>query len=168
LENVKQSWEDDSIIQDLISKLRNGEAVPKYSYSQGLLYRKGKLVVGKGVGSHTKIIQFFLASALGGHYGVVITTKRIACLFWWKGLSKEARNFVREGLVCQKHKADLSAPRGLLQPLLIPGAIWVDVSMDFIEGLSTSRGRDTIMVVVACMKKQCIFSPTDTCVFFKK
>jgi len=96
LEDVKQSWENDNNIQDLINKLKNREAVAKYSYSQGLLYRKGKLVVGKGDGLHTKIIQFFHASALGGHSGVAVTTKRIACLFWWKGLGKEVRNFVRE------------------------------------------------------------------------
>jgi len=50
--------------------------VAKYSYSQGLLYINGKLVVGKGAVVCTKIIQFFHASALGGHSEVAVTTKK--------------------------------------------------------------------------------------------
>jgi len=73
---------------------------------------------------------------------VAVTTNSIACLFWWKGLSRDV--IIRECLICQKYKAYLSALGGSLQPLPIPGAIWVDVSLDFIEGLLKSKGKDTI------------------------
>jgi len=69
-------------------------------------------------------------------------------MFWWKGLSKDIRNYISSCSVYQMHKADLSAPGGLLQPLPIPGAIWVDISLDFVEGLPKSRGNDTILVAV--------------------
>jgi len=91
--------------------------------------------------------------------GVAITTKRIACLFWWKGVGRDVKNFIRECLICQRYKADLYAPGGLLQPLPISGAIWVDVSLDFIEGLPKSRGKDTILVVVDRLTKYAHFLP---------
>ena len=66
---------------------------------------------------------------------------------------------MRECPTCQKYKADLSTPGGLLQPLPVPGAIWVDVSLDFTEGLARSRGKDTILVVVDRLSKYAHFLP---------
>jgi len=115
--------------------------------------------VGKDAELQTQIMQFFHASALRGHLGVAVTTERITSLFWWKGLNKSVRNFIRECLICNKCKADLSAPAGLPQFLPIPGAIWMDISLDFIEGLSKSRGKDTILVVVGKLSKYAHFLP---------
>jgi len=94
---------------------------------------------------------------LGGHSGVAVIIKRIATLFWWKTLRRDVRNYVRICSVCQRYKADLSSPKGLLQPLPIPGAVWVDVSLDFIKGLPKSRGKDTILVVVDRLSKYAHF-----------
>uniref|UniRef100_A0A3Q7GK67 Integrase catalytic domain-containing protein n=1 Tax=Solanum lycopersicum TaxID=4081 RepID=A0A3Q7GK67_SOLLC len=50
--------------------------------------------------------------------------------------------------ICQSHKYDAAAYPGLLQPLPIPNGVWIDISLDFIEGLSKSKGKDVILVVV--------------------
>jgi hypothetical protein len=36
----------------------------------------------------------------------------------------------------------------LLHPLHIPNQKWEEISMDFIDGLPTSDGKDTILIVV--------------------
>ena len=157
LDQIKASWSQDSKLQQLIQKLSTGQSHPKYQWSQGLLFRKGKLVVGNHFPSQQQIIQLFHDTPLGGHSGVKVTKKKLSSLFYWKGVSRNIRNYIRSCDTCQRNKADLGAPAGLLQPLPIPGAIWVDVSIDFIEGLPKSRGKDTILVVVDRLSKYAHF-----------
>ncbi|GKC80440.1 putative mitochondrial protein [Tanacetum coccineum] len=55
----------------------------------------------------------------------------------WKGLRKQVTNFVRECLVCQRHKPNLAANLGLLQPFPIPekwlplAELWCNTSYHF-------------------------------------
>lgn len=49
--------------------------------------------------------------------------------------------------ICKRHKYDTTNYPGLLQPL-VPDGVWVNVSLDFIEGLPKSKGKDVILAVV--------------------
>jgi hypothetical protein len=69
------------------------------------------------------------------------------------------RSFIQGCDVCQRHKVDTTQPNGLLQPLPIPEAIWTDISMDFIDGLPTSKGKTTIFVVVDRLSNYGHFTP---------
>lgn len=71
-----------------------------------------------------------------------------ASLFYWKSLQRDIHNFIRDCDVCQRCKYDSAALPGKLQPLPILEGLWVDISMDFIEGLPKSQGKEVIMVVV--------------------
>jgi len=97
------------------------------------------MVVGNVPSVKQQVLQLFHDSSTGGHSGTQVTKKKIASFLYWKGLNKDVRNYMKVCVVCQKNKPDLSAPAGLLQPLPIPNAIWEDISMNFVEGLSKSR-----------------------------
>ncbi|KAI9153745.1 hypothetical protein LWI28_015902 [Acer negundo] len=59
----------------------------------------------------------------------------------------------------QKVKYDQSRPMGLLQPLSIPEKIWEDLTMDFVEGLPSNGGYESILVMVDRLSKCAHFIP---------
>ena len=64
---------------------------------------------------------------------------------------------MRAWSICQQNKHENVATPGLLQPLPIPHAPFIDISMDFIDGLPKSEGKDVIMVVVDRFSKYAHF-----------
>lgn len=69
------------------------------------------------------------------------------------------RDFVKGCTTCQRNKSDQLHPAGLLQPLEIPSAVWSDIAMDFIEGLSRVHGKSIILTVVDRFSKYANFIP---------
>ncbi|XP_019160031.1 PREDICTED: uncharacterized protein LOC109156634 [Ipomoea nil] len=63
-------------------------------------------------------------------------------------MKREGIQAVKTCDVCQRYKEENVAYPGLLQPLSVPEQAWQSISMDFIEGLPKSHGKDVIMVVV--------------------
>ena len=56
--------------------------------------------------------------------------------FFWAGMRKNIRHFIKECEVCQRNKTENLRPAGLLQSLQIPKHVCTDISMDFIEGVA--------------------------------
>ena len=59
--------------------------------------------------------------------------------------------------VCSRSKASHRPPAGLLRPLPIPGRPWSDVALDFVTGLPTSKGNNTILTIVDRFSKMVHF-----------
>jgi hypothetical protein len=59
--------------------------------------------------------------------------------------------------VCQRNKTEALHPAGLLQPLEVPSQVWVDISLDFIEGLPHINGKSVILMVVDRFSKHAHF-----------
>lgn len=128
-----------------------------YSYVEGLLRRKNKIVVGNQSEMKNKILWWHHSTPEGGHSGRDLTLKRLQQLVYRKGMTKDVRQFVKNCQICQSNKNDLAAYPGLLQPLPIPEEVWSDVSMDFITGLPKSNGKTVLFVVVDRLSKYAHF-----------
>lgn len=93
------------------------------------------------------------SSPLGGHSGQLACVQRIKPLFYWPHMKQDVIQLVRQCDVCQRNKPEHVLYPGLPQPLPIPQQSWSHISMDFIEKLPLSDGKDTIMVVVDRLTK---------------
>ena len=72
-------------------------------------------------------------------------------------MKQYVHTYVEECDVFQCKKGETIKAPGTLQPLLIPLAIWRDISMDFIVGLPKSINKSVIMVVVDRLSKYAHF-----------
>ena len=96
----------------------------------------------------SQVLQWGHASQLSCHPGATRTEEFIRLHFWWPTLEADTREFVATCNVCSCSKASHRPPAGLLCPLPIPGRLWSHIALDFVTGLPTSKGNNTIMTVV--------------------
>ncbi|PHT37368.1 hypothetical protein CQW23_25068 [Capsicum baccatum] len=87
------------------------------------------------------------------------TIKRLQYLFYWKDLIHDTRNFVNRCDIFHRLKYDMAASPGLVQPLPVPDGVWIDIYLDFVEGLPKSKGKEVILVVVDRLSKYVHFLP---------
>ncbi|KAL6350705.1 hypothetical protein AAG906_028162 [Vitis piasezkii] len=119
----------------------------------------GKVVVPVDHSLRAKLLYEVHDSKVGGHSGILRTYRRLQQQFYWPKMHKVVQEYVQKCEVCQRIKPETKAPAGLLQPLPIPAQVWEDITLDFIEGLPTSHGKDTILVVVDRLSKFAHFIP---------
>ncbi|CAI7822304.1 unnamed protein product, partial [Closterium sp. NIES-54] len=97
-----------------------------------------------------------------GHFGSNKTLAGIAKYYYWPRMAADVQQFVTSCDTCQQMKSSKQKKTGLLQPLPVPEQPWQVVSLDFITGLpSTSRGHDSILVVIDKFSKMGHFIPTN-------
>ena len=160
LDAIIQSYASDARAQELMAKLAiSANSEPNFSMHQGLLRYKGRIWVGPDVILQHKIITVFHSSLVGGHLGFPTTYRHIKHLFAWAGLKSSVHQFVAACPTCQQAKPDRAKYPGLLQPLPVPSMAWQSISMDFVEGLPPSGGKNCILVIVDHFSKYAHFIP---------
>ncbi|CAI5460341.1 unnamed protein product [Closterium sp. Yama58-4] len=138
---------------------------------QKLLQWEKDLAVRKGSGkiwvpNYAPLRQILLEEfhdvPYAGHFGSNKTLAGIAKYYYWPREAADVQQFVTSCDTCQRMKSSKQKKAGLLQPLPVPEQPWQVVSLDFITGLpSTSRGHDSILVVIDKFSKMGHFIPTN-------
>ncbi|KAL5759632.1 hypothetical protein ACOSQ2_018470 [Xanthoceras sorbifolium] len=158
VQEVVESYYQDPKATALIPELLIGSQTnQEFTLKEGILRKEGVIYVGSYGNLRQKLIEEAHSSAMGGHSGIQGTMKRLQLYFCWDSMLKEVSARVLECTVCQENKSLHSKPAGLLQPLPIPNTPWLDIAMDFIEGLPRSAGKDTILVVIDRLTKYAHF-----------
>jgi hypothetical protein len=136
LQVVHQEWLHDPKSSHMIQQLHSNSPVsPRYSCLHDELRHKGRLYLSNQSKLKFAILSELHATPTTGHAEFTKTYDRVKCYFLWDGMKQDVRNFVAECDVCQCNKGETTKSHGTLKPLLIPPAIWRDISMDFITGL---------------------------------
>ncbi|KAL5728994.1 hypothetical protein ACHQM5_002008 [Ranunculus cassubicifolius] len=123
----------------------------------GVWFYKDKILVCPDSELVKLILEECHSTPVGGHFGFQKTLAKVKFTFYWPGMHRKVKEFIRECDICQRCKSDTLAPAGLLQPLPIPERVWTDLSMDFFESLPYSHGKTVIMVIVDRLSKYAHF-----------
>ncbi|XP_062003229.1 uncharacterized protein LOC133720775 [Rosa rugosa] len=145
------SYSEASVI---IATLENNETTKKwFSLLDGRLLYKNRIFVPQSSDWRCKILYEFHSTLAAGHSGFLRTYTHLARSFAWPGMRRDVKRYVASCDQCQRNNYESIHPPGLLQPLPIPENIWVDIVMDFIDGLPPSDGKTSILVVVDRLSK---------------
>lgn len=158
VEQLRAENQSDPWLQRIHTQILRQEAKVGFQVKDGLLFFNDRFCLGPSSSLQTLIFTELHGSRMGGHAGIYWTLARIRLRFFWVGMNRNVREFVRDCRTCQQVKIPPSKPSGLLQPLPIPTAVWEEISMDFVTRLPTVAGRSVIMVVVDRLSKYCHLS----------
>ena len=74
-------------------------------------------------------------------------------------MAKDTRAYIAACSVCARNKTSHQSPAGLLCPLPVPSRPWSHIAVDFVMGLPSSEGNDTILTIVDRFSKAVHFVP---------
>ena len=112
----------------------------------------------------SKVINRHHNDFLVGHFGIDKTRELVSQKYYWPGLRKDVKNYVKGCDVCLTSKAIRHKPYGDLQSLPIPTHQWKDLSMDFVTSLPLfadwkGDSYDWIVIIVDQLTKIVHYEP---------
>lgn len=99
------------------------------------------------VGARSQVFQRGHSSKFACHPWSFHMLTLLRRQFWWPRM-KDVQEFVAACAVCARDNALHRPPSGLLQPLPVPSRPRSHIAVDFLLGLRTFVGNDTILTVV--------------------
>ena len=160
--------EDFGEVYEELSTRRPGtrRAGDRYELRDGLLYltADGRLCVPNVPAARLTILHDHHDAPVAGHLGAAKTYELVQRLYYWPGIERTVKDYVRSCDACQRNKPDHRAKAGLLQPLPTPARRWDQVTMDLITQLPESHGYDAIVTFTDRLTKMVHFAATRTSV----
>ena len=131
------------------------KSLPLHADAAGLLWTESKQLYIPAYDNLPKeCFESVHSHPYAGHYGVMRTVKKAENVFYWPGMAKHIKGWIKSCDSCQRVKAVRQKPVGKLNPLQVPERRWESVSMDFVTDLPvTPQGNDSIWVVVDRLSK---------------
>nr|ABD78322.1 polyprotein [Primula vulgaris] len=157
---IMDCYEKDQKVAEISFQIANEVlAATNFKWINGLLFYKERLYVPNNNDLKIKTYAILHEDPDNGHTGfqksLLLAYKEV----YWQGLKKDLKKFVDSCVVCQTCKYGKTNAYGLLQPLPMPEQTWSEISMDFINGLPTSKNYNCIWVVVDRLTKYAHFIP---------
>lgn len=145
------------------SPTRQGESALWIVGDDGLLRRRGAIYVPDSPPMRAELLATHHDDPHAGHFGFARTQELLQRKYYWPGMRKDVKTYIRTCDVCQRTKTKRHAPYGELTPFQPPTTPWQEITMDFIVGLPPSRFRgrvyDSILVVMDRLTKMARYIP---------
>ncbi len=105
-------------------------------------------MVPEDVDLRQELIRLTHDAPYAGHPGIGKTLELLKRTYSWRGMKKDVSYYIKTCTACQQSKIFPTKKTGLLQPIPPSSAPWEEVTADLIIGLPSSKGYDSILVVV--------------------
>ena len=131
------------------------------SVQQGLLVdAQGRVCIPKDEEIRTLLISEAHDSPMAGHFGMDKTLELVQRYWYWRGLQRDVREYVKTCATCQRAKHATSKPPGKLYPI-VASRPWEIITLDFVSGLPTESKTkfSQILVIVDKFTKYVILEP---------
>ena len=79
------------------------------------------------------------------HFGYVKTLAALRETYFWPGMVKDVEQYFRTCALCALNKSSTQLPAGFQHPIPIPANRFMDLALDFVSRLPTSKGFDSIL-----------------------
>jgi len=164
LKEVKKSKVKDDEIIKAIEKMKQTEVKmlrdEEWREVDGIIYKEEKVYVPKDDKLRAEIIRLHHDTPVGGHGGQWKIVELVTHNFWWPGVTKEIKRYMKGYDAYQQNKNHTEQPASKLMPNSILEKPWTHISADFITKLPLAQGYNLILVVVDRLTKMVHFVPT--------
>lgn len=171
---IKEGYKADSAFSKIYTVLKDKLEIPveltnivkHYVLVDELLYfgllpsEKIRLCIPAGNIRNQLLYQAHDTTA-SAHQGALKMHESISRNYYWPKLFRSCRQYTDHCTTCQRSKASTVKTAGLLNPLPVPKARWLLISIDFLTGIpTTAAGYNMLMAVVDRLTKRAHFIPT--------
>jgi len=124
LEKVKWSKMKDNEVVKAVEEMKQTRVKmlrdKEWREVNGIMYKERKVYVPKDNALRAEIIRLYHDTPVGGHKGQWKTVELVTRNFWWPGVMKEVKQYVKEYDSCQRNKNRTEQLAGKLMPNSIP------------------------------------------------
>jgi len=114
---------DDEVVKAVEEMKRAGVKMlrdEEWRQEDGLMLKEGKVYVTKDEKLRAEVIRLHHDMPVGGHGGQWKIAELVTRNFWWPGVTREVKRYVKGYDACQRNKNRIQPPAGKLMPNLIP------------------------------------------------
>lgn len=128
-------------MHDLFTKFqKNPSSTPLFFVRHGILFRKDIIYIPNFQQFKAKVLDYIHSNPHTGHSRFHKYLLREKVDFYWLGMKHDVKQIFRDCDTYQRNKLPHTFLVGLLQLLQVPQDVWIDLSIDFVEGLLLSNG----------------------------
>jgi hypothetical protein len=141
LETVRNSYKKDSFFGAVITNPEHYASI--YEFDNGLIFFENRLCVPNERTVRGPLLDLYHDAK--NHFGYSKTYDTIAREYFWPGLDKDVKNYIKTCDSCARNKASTHAPAGLLHSMPIPEGRLLEIALDFVGTVPKSHGYDMIL-----------------------
>ena len=128
----------------------------------GIVYVNGRIYILNNQKIRERILQENYKPVDIEHPGQQRMIELMKQNYWWPGIKVDVKKYIQECFKCQQNKVQYMKKAAELHSLKIPEGLWKEISINIIELLPKSNGKDAIIVIVDRFTKMIRFKATTT------